>query len=80
MSGLALGLIVGLIVVLILLEGKRQERKYGKVRGGSLLGAGMLELQRILEPERKVEILQEEAAPDERPESGDPPEPGPGGP
>jgi hypothetical protein len=76
MNGMILMVIVAVVVLLILLEGKRQERKYGKPQGGNLLGAGMLELQRILEPERKVEILQEEQEVDERAVSGDPPEAG----
>ena len=54
-----LGCIVGLPLLLIA-EGKRQERRYGKGsgRGSALFRAGMLETQRLLEPERKVEILQ----------------------
>jgi steroid delta-isomerase-like uncharacterized protein len=48
---------VVLLVVFIVLEGKRQEKKYGRARGGSLMRAGLLDFQRHLEPERKVEIL-----------------------
>ena len=46
--------------LLLIAEGKRQERHYGKGsgRGAALSRAGMLEIQRLLEPERKVEILQ----------------------
>jgi hypothetical protein len=56
-------LVLACVVVLPLLlfaEGKRQERKYGRGsgRGSALFRAGMLETQRLLEPERKVEILQ----------------------
>jgi hypothetical protein len=78
MNGMILLAIVAVVVLLIVLEGKRQERKYGKPTGGNLLGVGMLELQRILEPERKVEILREEQEVDERAVSGDPPEAGKG--
>ena len=55
---LVLGCIVALPVLLIA-EGKRQERRYGRGsgRGSALFRAGMLETQRLLEPERKVEIL-----------------------
>jgi hypothetical protein len=54
-----LAVVIGL-PVLFFLEGKRQERRYGRGsgRGSALFRAGMLETQRLLEPERKVEILQ----------------------
>ena len=52
------------VVVLVLLEAKRQERKYGKPSGRpNLLGVGTLELQKILQPDRetaKLEALQKE--------------------
>jgi hypothetical protein len=57
------GLGLLLFVVLIILEGKRQARDR-RTRGErvserpDLMGAGLLELQRHLEPDRKVEILQ----------------------
>ena len=60
------GLATVVIVALILLEGQRQARNL-RARGEKvserpgMLGAGALELQRMLEPERKVEILQKEA-------------------
>lgn len=49
-----------------MVEGWRQERRLrarGETRGSrpSLIGSGALELQRHLEPERKVEIVQQEA-------------------
>ncbi|HEX5041484.1 MAG TPA: hypothetical protein VFV75_01195 [Candidatus Polarisedimenticolaceae bacterium] len=74
-------LVVACIVVLPLLliaEGKRQERRYGRGsgRGSALFRAGMLETQRLLEPERKVEILQlneEERTPRQDQDSGDRP-------
>ena len=64
--------------LLLIAEGKRQERRYGKAsgRGSALFRAGMLESQRLLEPERKVEILQlkeEERTPRVEQDSGDPP-------
>jgi hypothetical protein len=66
-------LLVGLalVVALVLLEGKRQERIYGKSRRRGLMRTGLLELQKQLEPERKVEILVEAKEDDERTESGD---------
>jgi len=67
-----LGILV--LVVLILLEGKRQERKYGRSGRGSLVGTGLLELQRHLEPERKVEIVLEKRERTVESESGDPPD------
>jgi len=67
---LVLACVVGLPLLLIA-EGKRQERRYGKGlgRGSALFRAGMLETQRLLEPERKVEILQ--LREDEFQDSGD---------
>jgi hypothetical protein len=56
-------LLVGLALLVagIVLESRRQQRKYGPSsgRGGDLMGAGMLEMQRLLQPDRKVEILME---------------------
>jgi hypothetical protein len=51
-----------LLVVLIMLESRRQHRKYGSGsgRGVSLARVGMLELQGMLQPDRKVEILKQE--------------------
>jgi hypothetical protein len=48
------------VVVLVVLEGKRQERLYGKSRRRGLMRTGLLELQKQLEPERKIEILLDE--------------------
>ncbi len=66
------------LLVLIILEIRRQERKYGRAsgRGGDLTRAGMLELQALLEPDRKVEILKEERQDDRTglsESTGDPP-------
>jgi hypothetical protein len=69
-------LVLGVIAVLIaaiLLEGRRQRRKYGPSRGTPALRAGILDLQRNLEPERKVEILLEEPNKAEEADSGGPP-------
>lgn len=64
---------IAVAVLLIVLEGKRQERVYGKSRRRGLMRTGLLELQKQLEPERKVEILIEEREVDERPGSDAPP-------
>ena len=55
-------LLAGLValVLLVLLEGKRQERIHGKSRRRGLMRTGLLELQRQLEPERKIELLPDE--------------------
>ncbi len=47
-------------VVFVILEGRRQERKYGK-RGtaGRAMREGLLELQGQLEPDRKIEIVRQ---------------------
>lgn len=63
-------------MILIILEGKRQERRYGRSAGGSMMRTGVLELQRHLQPERKVEILLEKREPTVQAETGDKPEPG----
>jgi hypothetical protein len=71
-----LGAVVAL-VVFVVLEGKRQERKYGRSGRGTMLRAGLMDLQRHLEPERKVEILLEKKERAVHAESGDPPRAGP---
>ena len=63
------------VVVLIVLEGKRQERLYGKSRRRGLMRTGLLELQKQLEPERKIEILLDERDDDESDEAAAPPTP-----
>ena len=49
------------LVAFVLLEANRQEKKYGPCDGkGDLMRTGLLELQRYLQADRKVEILMEE--------------------
>ena len=67
------GIIV--LVALIALEGKRQERIYGKSRRRGLMRTGLLELQKQLEPERKIEILLDERDDSEADEAAAPPPP-----
>jgi hypothetical protein len=69
---------LALLALLIVLEGRRQRRRYGpgSGKGGSLMQAGMLDLQRHLEPQRKVEIRMHEAPRTEREAAADPPAPG----
>ncbi len=76
MSG-QLWFVAGIIVLvaLIALEGKRQERIYGKSRRRGLMRTGLLELQKQLEPERKIEILLDERDDDESDEAAAPPAP-----
>lgn len=64
---------VAALVVWIVFEGKRQERLYGKSRRRGLMRSGLLELQKQIEPERKVEILLEERDTREVDEAGAPP-------
>jgi len=54
-------IVMPLIVALVLLERRRQRRRSGKGSGTgtSLSRAGLLELQNLLEPERKIEALRE---------------------
>ena len=70
---LLLGIVV--FVVLVFLEGKRQERIYGKSQRRGLMRTGLLELQKQLEPERKIEILLDEHDDTEADESAAPPRP-----
>jgi hypothetical protein len=74
-SAYALGvaLFLGLLVVFIVLEGKRQERVYGRTRGASLSQAGLLELQKHLQPDRKVEVMLERREEVEEDDAGDRP-------
>jgi len=69
MTPLGLGIsasVAVLLVAVVLLEGRRQARIYGRGSGRSATATGLLELQRHLEPERKVEILLEETLLEER--------------
>lgn len=61
LPGLFFFVVLPIVILLIVLEGKRQERKYGKGSGtgANLSRAGLMELQNLLEPEKKVEILRE---------------------
>jgi hypothetical protein len=63
------------LVVWIVLEGKRQERVHGKSQRRGLMRTGLLELQKQLEPERKIEILLDERDDEERDQAGDRPHP-----
>lgn len=72
-------LVIGIpiLVGLIMLEGRRQERRHGKAgTGARLMRSGMLEMQSLLEPEKKVEMLlqEEELSPDAE-RAGAPPHP-----
>ena len=69
---------IAVLVLAIVLEGRRQERRYGRGRGARLMRTGLLELQKHLEPERKVERMLEERGENEASRSGDPPRPGAG--
>ncbi len=75
--GAQLWLIAGIVVLvaLVILEGKRQERLYGKSRRRGLMRTGLLELQKQLEPERKIEILLDERDDSEADEAAAPPPP-----
>ena len=64
MTGFGLVLLVGvpLLVLLVVLEGKRQERIYGKPSARpNLAGAGLLEIQKHLQADRRVDTLVEQA-------------------
>ena len=63
------------VVVWIVLEGRRQERLYGRSRRRGLMRTGLLELQKQLEPERKIEILLDERDDTVESEAAAPPDP-----
>ncbi len=67
---------IAALVLFVILEGKRQERKYGRTGRGTLMRTGLLELQRHLQPERKVEIFLEKRERTIHAESGDKPDAG----
>ena len=62
------------LVVWIVLEGKRQERVHGKSQRRGLARTGLLELQKQLEPERKIEILLDERDDTEADDAAAPPQ------
>lgn len=70
-----------IFVAVVLLESRRQTKRYGRASGSGNLGAaGMLELQKILQADRKVEVMvaemkKEEAEVDAQGD-GTPPDPG----
>ena len=72
-------LVIGIpvLVGLLILEGRRQEKRHGRAgTGARLMRAGMLEMQTFLEPEKKVEILlQEEEGQTDVVPAGAPPDP-----
>ena len=50
-----------MLVILVFAEGRRQTRRYGPPSARpNLLGAGMLEVQRHLQADRHVEVLQKQ--------------------
>ena len=49
------------LVILVFAEGRRQARRYGPPSASpNLLGVGMLEVQRHLQADRHVEVLQKQ--------------------
>ncbi|MEO8585964.1 MAG: hypothetical protein ABI584_07365 [Acidobacteriota bacterium] len=76
-DGLVLFGVAAAVVLVIVLEGWRQRRIYGKPSGRpNLQGVGMLELQKHLQADRRVETLVElqrdESAETEHDEAGGP--------
>jgi hypothetical protein len=76
-SGLFLLGVAAVVVVLVLLEGRRQSRLHGRPSGRpNLAGAGMLELQKHLQADRRVdklvEMQRDESAETEQDEAGGP--------
>ena len=51
--------LAGVVVLVVVAERFRQTRKYGRASGRpNLAGVGMLELQRNLQPDRRVEVME----------------------
>lgn len=51
--------LAGVVVLVVVAESIRQTKKYGRASGRpNLAGVGMLELQRHLEPDRRVEVME----------------------
>jgi hypothetical protein len=56
-----------LLVILVFAEGRRQARRYGPPSARpNLLGVGMLEVQRHLQADRHVEMLQKQNRADQQ--------------
>ena len=52
-------IVAGVVVLVVVAESIRQTRKYGRASGRpNLAGVGMLELQRNLQPDRRVEVME----------------------
>ena len=47
-------------IVFVLIESRRQRKKYGPRTGARIVGAGMLEVQQMLQADRKVEMVQKQ--------------------
>jgi hypothetical protein len=74
---------VAALVIFVLAEGRRQARRYGPPSARpNLLGVGMLEVQRHLQADRHVEVLQKQSKAEqeevEEQDAGAGPTPGPG--
>ncbi len=51
--------VAGVVVLVVVAESIRQTKKYGRASGRpNLSGVGMLELQRHLQPDRRVEVME----------------------
>ena len=51
--------LAAVVVLVVVAESMRQRKKYGPASGRpNLAGVGMLELQRHLQPDRRVEVME----------------------
>ena len=51
--------VIAVVVLVVIAESIRQTKKYGRASGRpNLAGVGMLELQRHLQPDRRVEVME----------------------
>jgi len=75
-SAVFLLLVLVAFVGFVFIESRRQRKKYGPRTGARAIGAGMLDVQQMLQADRKVEMLQkqekrEDVVAAERHEKGD---------
>jgi hypothetical protein len=59
-SALFLLLVLVAFIAFVLIESRRQRKKYGPRTGARAIGAGMLDVQQMLQADRKVEIVQKQ--------------------
>jgi len=70
--------LVIVVPILVILEARRERKKHGRGTGTGPVGAGLMELQRHLEPEKKIEMFLEKRDELEHDDTGEGTKPGGG--